>query len=214
MSATVHTESESGVLLVCGFGRCGSSLMMQMLRAGGVPTIGEFPDFEDARTCLGQMNLEWLGQQHGQAVKVLDPHKCPRMDGLRRIAIWIDRDPAEQAKSHAKFMAATMGIAMSRANRRAFESSFRRERLHAMRCASRDQDRLFRTTFEMLVESPSAVLTTITPWLSSFGFALDSDRAKSVVRPRGRKCLPTLPETELLSNEAIQGDHHDSLGCS
>jgi len=189
----------SDVILVCGFGRCGSSLMMQMLDAGGIQTTGRHPSFEDDHARLGQVDLEWLGQQHGRAVKVLDPHKCPRMDHIQHIAIWLDRDPTEQTKSHAKFIRALMGIEMTRPQRRAFEGSFRRERMHAMSCASGDLDRLFRTSFELLVSNPAAVLTVLVPWLASFGFTLNADRAKSVVRPRTSKCLPHLLETELLA---------------
>ena len=34
------------ILLICGHGRCGSSLVMQMLAAGGVKCAGKYPDFE------------------------------------------------------------------------------------------------------------------------------------------------------------------------
>ena len=187
------------VLLVCGFGRCGSSLMMQMLQAGGIPVAGEYPAFEHDGARVGAIDMGWLEQQAGRAVKVLDPHKSPSIDFLPHLAIWIDRNEEEQAKSHAKFLAALTGIVMDRGQRRAFAASFRQERRHAMRCASGNPDRLYRTTFEMLVETPAAVLTVLTPWLANFGFALDAERAKSVVRPRGRKCLPHLLELELLA---------------
>lgn len=37
------------VIIVSGFGRCGSSLMMQMLHAGGLSTTGRAPHFESVR---------------------------------------------------------------------------------------------------------------------------------------------------------------------
>jgi hypothetical protein len=38
------------VIVVAGLGRCGTSLVMQMLAAAGLPCVGSFPDFEDDRT--------------------------------------------------------------------------------------------------------------------------------------------------------------------
>jgi len=186
------------VLTVCGFGRCGSSLVMQMLAAGGIATTGDYPAFEDDRMNFTAFDLRWLAEQRGRAVKILDPHKVPEFKSVPHIAIWIDRDPREQAKSHAKFVAAVMGIDVSREHRKAIANSFRQERREAMLCASADPARLYRTTFEQIVEAPAAVLTVLIPWLAAFGFHLDFDAARAVVRRRSRKCLPYMLEAMLI----------------
>lgn len=187
------------VLAVCGFGRCGSSLLMQMLSAGGIETTGPYPSFEDYRSNFVSFDLPWFAEQRGRAVKILDPHKAPSIDGVSHVAIWIDRDPGEQAKSFSKFLRATMAIDMTRVTRRRFEKSFRRERQDAMRKASTDPARLFRLTFEQLVEQPQFVLSVLAPWLEGFGFRIAQDAALTAVVPRGRKCLPYFLEASLIA---------------
>lgn len=44
------------LILVCGFGRCGSSLVMQMLDVGGLPVVGSFPDYERAEASLPEVS--------------------------------------------------------------------------------------------------------------------------------------------------------------
>ena len=44
-------------VFVCGHGRCGSSMVMQMLDAGGFPCFGEYPAYEP----------EEVGMKHGTA---------------------------------------------------------------------------------------------------------------------------------------------------
>lgn len=94
---------------VCGFGRCGSTMAMAMLKAGGVPFVdgsdsdsGELPALEPG--CLDDVRLE------GRAVKLLDSILWfnPGLANWR--FIWLDRDPVEQAKSTAKFMAGLADI--------------------------------------------------------------------------------------------------------
>ena len=89
--------------LLCGSGRCGSSLVMQMLHAGGVEVVGHAPYFEPKETMWHQFNVEWLIKQTG-VVKLLDPipalFKFP--PGEYR-TIWLTRNTKEQAKSILKF---------------------------------------------------------------------------------------------------------------
>ena len=184
------------VIVVCGFGRCGSSLMMQMLNAGGIATTGIYPAFEVECANLGAFDLEQLAEMRGRAVKVLDPHKAPSMDHIPRLAIWIDRHPKQQAKSFAKFAGEVLGFNVDRGMRLACENSYRRERPDALRAASADPARLFRTTFEILVQSPGAAMTVLAEWLQPFGFHLNADLAATAALRRGTACLPYMLEFE------------------
>ena len=92
-------------VLVVGLGRCGSSLTMQMLAAGGMPVHGKAPTYEVEEAMVGRMDRAWLAAQRG-AIKVLEPKRMPSLvlDHPGNAIIWLDRDPDQQAKSQAKFL--------------------------------------------------------------------------------------------------------------
>ena len=123
------------ILLVCGFGHCGSSLVMQMLAAGGHPVTGTWPDFEGSKAASASSAAEWRAMD-GRAVKVLDLHERPLPRGLAGRAVWLDRDPTQQALSQAKFLRWTMGIALDRHARRALAQSYRADRPAAIAALS------------------------------------------------------------------------------
>lgn len=103
---------------VCGFGRCGSTMTMAMLHAGGVPPLDIAHDLSyetDAPTDIYHVDLT------GRAVKLLDftthyplptappthpaahwPHDVPGVYEWR--FIWLDRDPTQQARSTVKLL--------------------------------------------------------------------------------------------------------------
>jgi hypothetical protein len=88
---------------VCGFGRCGTTMTMAMLIAGGVPTMRgaeEVPyELEDIRLAHVQRDLD------GHAVKLLDSalhYGVPPARSWR--FVWLDRDPLQQALSQLKLL--------------------------------------------------------------------------------------------------------------
>ena len=94
-------------LFVAGLGRCGTTLVMHMLAAGGAPVIGQAPGYE--RFTLPELGEPAaLAAVRGHAVKVLEPHRMgPRhpLLALRpRHAILLSRDTSEQAKSQIHFV--------------------------------------------------------------------------------------------------------------
>lgn len=100
------------VLVVSGFARCGSSLAMQMLRAGGVRCVGKPPAFEDMRSAPhGPIEDGWFAKLAGRAVKVLEPALNRIPARVPRRAIWLDRDPEEQARSYLRFLRVVHGVA-------------------------------------------------------------------------------------------------------
>ena len=92
------------ITVVAGFGRCGSSLVMQMLAAGGMRTpYSSFPSYE-----IPHGIKVLMGELYGGAVKILDPHVHQPPKGHVYRFIWLDRDPVQQAKSMAKFWKVVM----------------------------------------------------------------------------------------------------------
>lgn len=68
-------------LIVTGLGRCGTTMTMAMLDAGGFAVAGPRPSYEDAaRFGIGRIDHAWLDRQAGRAVTVVDPSLC----GLHR----------------------------------------------------------------------------------------------------------------------------------
>ena len=90
------------ITIVSGFGRCGSSLVMQMLEAGGMPCSGEYPAFEDEAGNLllaDMLSLDYMQTLEGKAVKLLDPHRGKIPKGPEYHVLGCSRDYGEQARS-------------------------------------------------------------------------------------------------------------------
>jgi hypothetical protein len=96
------SAARSYVTIVSGMPRSGTSLMMRMLEAGGIPALtggSRPPDphnphgyFEDARTRKLAQDASWLEEARGKAVKIiyrLLPHLPPHL--AYRI-LFMDRD--------------------------------------------------------------------------------------------------------------------------
>ncbi len=185
------------VFLVCGFGRCGSSLVMQMLDAGGYRVTGEHPAYEDeivlAETQTPAMWLPYLGR----AVKRIDPHVGSFPPNVPLRAIWLDRDHKEQAKSQAKFLKWSAGLHMSRGMRQALQRSYVRERPLALDALRRGGAGALTTlSFERLVTDPAASARIIRNAVSA---DLDLDAMEAVVIRRSVVCYPGMLEDRLLA---------------
>jgi hypothetical protein len=191
------------IVLVCGFGRCGSSLVMQMLEAGGFPVAGSFPDFECEQVNLarGIVDRAWLDSIEGHAVKILDPHKIVLPSRAYR-SIWLDRDATEQAKSQVKFLKLRMGISGNRSTVKGFAALNRRDRPKAMAalCAA-GSDRTLTLAFENLLSYPFGCAKSIAVHL---GAKLDLEAMARAVRPREARCAPGLDiEMNLLRERGV-----------
>lgn len=87
---------------VCGFGRCGSTMVMGMLDAGG---LAPAPGSQMGSYELTDIRNAWFTPLAGRAVKLLDSvlhFGVPDAPAWR--FVWLDRDPVEQAKSMLKLM--------------------------------------------------------------------------------------------------------------
>lgn len=90
------------IIIVTGLGRCGSSLVMQLLAASGVEVTGVKPFYEADAVRLSAFDPDWLSQQDGKAVKILAVQNVDMPKGDYKV-IYCYRDHKEQAKSQKKF---------------------------------------------------------------------------------------------------------------
>lgn len=89
---------------VVGFGRCGSTMVMRMLRAGGIPFSEGAHSYSGEQT-EGDIAQAIAAVRPGTVTKLLDPNhpECrfpPEADSW--VFLWLDRDPIQQSRSWAK----------------------------------------------------------------------------------------------------------------
>lgn len=188
-------DSEKPVLLICGLGRCGLSLTMQMLDAGGVPCFGEFPAYETDHLGIGApLTEKFMNERRGQAVKLLDPHRSMISRSVPFVFIWLDRDAKEQTKSQLKLVQHALGgrHTFSDVNQKAWAESLTRDRNEALLYSlGKNTPRLF-VAFELLLSHSQSEARRISGWLAEHGIQMDPLKAAKAVIPRGPKCLPNL----------------------
>ena len=169
------------IVVVCGLGRCGTSLLMQMLSAAKMKCAGAAPAFEDNHTRGPLIDPHWFSALAGGAVM-----------------IWLDRDPGQQARSQAKMLRMLSGVApMARAQLRSFTRTLRKDRQASLaRIVTLSHARPpLMLSFEMLIEQPHTAAVVIAGHLAPWHRA-DAAAMAAAVRPRGTSCAPGL-EMEL-----------------
>lgn len=189
------------ITVVAGLTRSGTSLMMQILDAAGVPLADGtgYPAYE----------VEWnlhptaadLAACEDRAVKLLDLHLVGDA-GLPPGAyqfIWMRRDPTEQARSMLKFMRA-MGVQVPRNPPARLVRSIVTDSERALQWIPR-RGQTLHVAFEALIDNPEQTIPRVLAWV---GVAPpdrlpDLGRVLRVVRPRPSTCLPTLLELELVT---------------
>jgi len=178
------------IVVVAGLGRCGLSLVMQMLEAGGLPCAGEFPDYEPDEVNHRAVDEHWLGQW--QAVKILDPHLTPLPPDLDAVVIWLDRNVDEQARSQQKLLRLTTDwkLSPSRQQRGAWKRSLKSDRKRARRALARYP--CIEQRFEDLIGEPAAAALMLEHALERYGIAVCAEDMAECVLPRASRCRPDL----------------------
>ncbi len=184
MTRLVKTVAQPAVG-VCGFGRCGSTMVMSMLAAGGLPpAAGSAPHSYE----LPSEAAIVTARPQGQAIKLLD--HFGRL-GLPQAAawrfVWLDRDATQQARSHAK-LAAAIGFEMSAELQGLFAASYAADRpglLGQLRAVGP----VLVLEYERVLRSPvkAARLLRRDVWP-----ALDVTAAAAAVHDREPECLPDM----------------------
>lgn len=178
------------ILIVAGLGRCGSSLLLQMLARAGVPCAGTFPDYEAGEVKPGEVDAAWLRRQAGRAVKILDPHRARIPAEVPGPAIWLDRSFREQARSQAKLARLLGGLPVAgRGHLCRWERGLEVERGEALRALAGRE--LLTLTYEFLLRDPSGAAARIGDFLAP-QWRLDIERMPAAVRKRDPRCAPGL----------------------
>lgn len=170
---------------VCGFGRCGSTMVMKMLDAGGLPPVPGSSDRGYELEVFSDLRARQPGRH---AIKLLDHFSrggVPQADSWR--FVWIDRDPVEQARSHAKLVAA-FGVALSAAQFDLLIASYGRDRPGLLGQLRRSGP-VLQLDYERVLVNPRKAAKLLRRWTWP---ELDIEAAAAVVHERGPKCLPDL----------------------
>lgn len=180
-------------IFVSGLGRCGTTMVMTMLHAGGFPCVGTLPDFEvDEMLSSVPGNQEtWLQSNRGKCIKWIDPTSKPvdLPDDAR--VIWLQRDCGQQAASQLKFLQATGSfIDTSRSTRRALAKSIKRDTGIA-RSALAHRSTIVVIDFEWLINSPVEAVDLIADFLADV-HPIDKHLAAAVAIPRLTDCAPDM----------------------
>lgn len=178
-------------IIVAGFGRCGTSAMMQMLWHGGCKVTGPAPAFEDQRANPLRLDAEWMANQRGRAVKhlVIGTPKLS-LDAPAKI-IWMDRAHKDQARSQAKMAmmladnTGPKGINVGRMAR-----SMDKERPLALG-ALRKQGEVMRVHFRDLLRDPEGTAKAVQGFLGGDMFPDWRQGAQAILK-RDHKCAPDM----------------------
>lgn len=172
---------------VCGFGRCGTTMVMGMLTAGGLPAAADAA--HPWELTMQELRAVPLG---GRAVKLLD---IPRNAGLPPAPgwrfVWLDRDPVEQAKSQAKMMDVMLGHRLTAVEVARFAVSYTRDRPYMMDLLSK-HGHLLVLRYEQVLAQPrraARLLRRVWP-------GLDVTAAAAVVHQRDGRCRPDMQVEE------------------
>lgn len=145
------------VLVVSGLPRSGTSMLMQMLAAGGVEILTDqlreadednpkgYFEYEAAKKLMRDQS--WVGEAKGKALKVVAPLVCSLPAGCKYRIVLIERDCEEILESQAK-MIARRGEAIE-------DTPERRERLR------REYARLMARTTDLLRSRPDVHLMVV-----------------------------------------------------
>lgn len=195
MVVTLH--SSTTIHAVVGFPRCGSSLVMSMLHAGGFPCVFEDDtSFEHPQAAESPLDEAWLESCVGKAVKLLDPldTKPTRRFAYRFIAL--DRNHRWQSQSQLKLLSCLAGIRLARGTLRDIIRSLDRDWPHMVRTLQdypRGELHIF--DFADVLARPRETAHRLAELTDP---SLDVDRMAACVRPRSPQCYDGFLELDLM----------------
>lgn len=184
-------------VFVCGAPRSGTSMTMQMLAAGGLPTCGEYPAYEPDEVSVTGRNMVRLARQGvGRAAKILDPHRTPGWaKNPKPFVIWTRRMYRPQAQSQAKFLR-LLGVNLVSVQIDGLEASLPATELEAFALFRRvGIDDVLDLSFETTIQNPHS---TAAAMAAAFGPGFDAAAAAGAVRSRTLGCLAGMLEFDLL----------------
>jgi hypothetical protein len=187
------------IYLVTGMGRCGTSLVMQMLKYGGADLgpVGSYgwPMFEDMRQTKVDAE-EWIHEYEGCCLKWLGPDLWPPAPGHDYKAVWLDRDSKQQAKSQIKLQRTKNKKDWGKHEEKAMLGEMIRRRPLALRVLQRlGADILFMEFEDLIADCPGCAEEID----AHFGLGLDVEKM-GLARVVGRKTTECIPDDKMLED--------------
>ena len=183
------------IYIVSGLPRSGTTMMMHMLLAGGMPIVADnLSGCEDVRTNDLQHNNTWLSDCAGKAIKVLFPQVLHVPSSLRYKIIWMVRDLKQQAKSMKKFLSFIGRPSTDRAHKLAKRNGQRQMKVLAALRRQENID-LHVVDFAAVLADPRREAKALFSFVQFPGF--DWRAAADVVLPRDEACLSEMYEVTI-----------------
>lgn len=187
-------EPADVVTIVSGLPRSGTSMMMQMLAAGGVPIYSDDRRVADADNPLGYFehdlapklasNDKWLPQVRGRAVKIVAP-LLPRLPDTERYAIVMMRRDLGEVVASQREMLKRLGRKGAALSDDELTAALRREMARVQRwIARRDNVRVLDIQYATVLADPAAAAGRIAAFLNR---SLDLPAMADAVKPALRR---------------------------
>jgi predicted AlkP superfamily phosphohydrolase/phosphomutase/tetratricopeptide (TPR) repeat protein len=187
-------DMDRTIVVVSGLPRSGTSMMMQMLEAGGMPLFTDGIRAADRDNPRGYLEYEktrqlrrdsaWLPDARGRAVKVIAQllADLPRLDGLGYVVIFMERDPEEVIQSQRAMLARRGKKGSELPGERLREIFSQQVRQAKLVLATRKIPTLF-VSYENTVQEPTSAVARLT---KVFG-GLDMRKMADAVDPALRR---------------------------
>lgn len=176
------------VTIVTGLPRSGTSMMMQMLQAGGIPLVADdhrTPDgnnprgyFEHEQAKKLRDNKDWLKDTTGSAVKII-AQLLQYLPVQKYRFIYMNRDLAEVLRSQQKMLAAS-GSDTPGANESVLQRAFTQQIRDVGKMLVRSKSAVLVVNHRECVERPDVIAANLNRFL---GGRLDEQAMSAVVDP-------------------------------
>ena len=182
---------------VSGSTRSGTTLVMGMLHAGGLPTYAENNvAFESHDIFRLPADHAWLDAVEGKAIKLLEPLYLAPLPIRDWRFILMTRDEEQQAKSQLKFLNFLGGTLIPERSWKRMAKSLRTD-VPRMRALLGERGAVLEIAFEAVLAKPFDVAEKLADFV---GMPLDCRAMAQRVIPRSPKNYPGLLETRFLND--------------
>lgn len=193
-------------IIVCGLGRCGTSLVMKMLHAGGMPVFAESSaSFEHSYLRDPREFALVEPQLQGKAAKILDPHRWTWPEKINARFIWIDRNYHQQALSQVKLLRDMFAAEIPAGAVAGIERQLPSDCAKSMAVINRGIS-VLRINFEWILRNPLEVALLIGCEFE----CLSVPKMADCVIPRSPRCAVGLSiELDAADNDFLWGKRND-----
>lgn len=183
--------SDQPIIVVAGCARSGTTLMMSILQAAGIPVVVDSnASMEFGKVCSLPDEYAWMEDIRGKAVKIIDPKNWPPPAHLPIRWIWMHRNPLEQAKSQLKFLRATFPNGAPPIDLHRLLASIARDNIGVPTWLENTPGwTVHRVAFENLLLAPHVVIEDLGRFLDRF---FDVGELAKLIIDRPTSCAPDL----------------------